>query len=99
LRDLFRKGEQFQPANQVIETQIAFMQARRAVVIDGLTTGLDVISLIPDLPVNRYELRFAFDAYLQRRGPSSPVKSLAELIRSGKYVKDWCGVLFGETRR
>ncbi len=32
-------------------------------------------------------LRFAFDAYLPRRGPSSPVKSLAELIASGKYLK------------
>ncbi len=88
LRDLFRKGEQFQHANGVIEKQIDAMRSQRAVIVDGLTTGLDLVSLIPDLRVNYYELRFAFDAYLQRRGPSSPVKSLAELIASGKYLKN-----------
>lgn len=87
LRDLFRKGEQFEPANRVIEQQITFMKERRAVVIDGLTAGIDLISLIPDLRVNNYELRFAFDSYLRRRGPSSPVKSLEELIASGKYLR------------
>lgn len=87
LRDLFRKGEPFKHANGVIEKGIAAMQEQRGVIIDGLTTGLDLISLIPDLRVNNYELRFAFDAYLRRRGSSSPVKSLAELIASGKYLK------------
>lgn len=64
------------------------MQERPAVVIDGLSTGLDLIALIPDLRVNSYELRFAFDSYLRRRGPSSPVKTLSDLIASGKYLKD-----------
>ena len=88
LRDLFRRGRQFEPANKVIKREIAFMQERRAVVVDGLSTGLDLIALIPDLRVNNYELRFAFDAYLRRRGASSPVKSLSDLIASGKYLKD-----------
>jgi Asp-tRNA(Asn)/Glu-tRNA(Gln) amidotransferase A subunit family amidase len=43
---------------------------------------------MPFLRVNSYELRTAFDAYLRRRGPSSPVKTLAELIATGKYLKD-----------
>jgi Asp-tRNA(Asn)/Glu-tRNA(Gln) amidotransferase A subunit family amidase len=88
LRDLFRKGQEFEPANKVIEREITSMQEHRAVVVDGLSTGLDLIALIPDLRVNNYELRFDFDAYLHRRGPSSPVKSLSELVASGKYLKD-----------
>jgi len=40
-----------------------------------------------DLRVNSYELRPAFDAYLRRRGPSSPVKTLSDLIATGKYLK------------
>lgn len=88
LRDMFRKGQQFEAANKIVEKEIASMQERRAVVLDGLSTGLDIIALIPDLRVNNYELRFAFDSYLRRRGPASPVKSLSELVASGKYLKD-----------
>jgi Asp-tRNA(Asn)/Glu-tRNA(Gln) amidotransferase A subunit family amidase len=42
---------------------------------------------MPSLRLNKYELRTAFDAYLHRRGPSSPVKTLADLIATGKYLK------------
>jgi Asp-tRNA(Asn)/Glu-tRNA(Gln) amidotransferase A subunit family amidase len=87
LRDLFRKGEEFEAGNRVIEKQIALLRDRRAVVIDGLSTGLDLISLMPFLRVNSFELRTAFDAYLLRRGPSSPIKTLADLIATGKYLK------------
>jgi hypothetical protein len=50
-------------------------------------TGLDLMARIPMLRVNNYELRFAFDAYLERRGPVSPVRSLADLIATGKSNK------------
>jgi Asp-tRNA(Asn)/Glu-tRNA(Gln) amidotransferase A subunit family amidase len=87
LRDLFRKGEEFELGNKVIEGQIALLRDGRAIVIDNLSTGLDLVALMPSLRVNSYELRTAFDAYLRRRGPSSPVKSLADLIATGKYLK------------
>jgi len=87
LRDLFRKGDEFAPGNALIDRQIALLRERRASVVDGLTTGLDLVAMMPTLRVNSYELRPAFDAYLLRRGPTSPVKSLAELIATGKYLK------------
>src|SRR5439155_21989994 len=87
LRDLFRKGEEFESGNKLIEQQIAFMRDQRAVVIDGLTTGANLVSLMPLLRLNNYELQFAFDAYLRHRGPASPVKSLGELAATGKYLK------------
>jgi Asp-tRNA(Asn)/Glu-tRNA(Gln) amidotransferase A subunit family amidase len=87
LRDLFRKGEEFNSGNALIEKQIALIREQRAIVLDGLTTGTDLVSLIPSLRVNAYELRVGFDAYLKRRGPASPVKSLAELAATGKSLK------------
>jgi amidase len=87
LRDLFRKGKEFELGNKLIDGQIALLHNRRAIVIDGLSTGRDLVSLMPLLRVNSYELRTAFDAYLSRRGPSSPVKTLAGLIATGKYLK------------
>jgi Asp-tRNA(Asn)/Glu-tRNA(Gln) amidotransferase A subunit family amidase len=87
LRDLFRQGKEFESGNNLIERQIGLLRDHQAIVIDGLSTGLDLISLMPDLRVNSYELRTAFDAYLRRRGPSSPVKTLADLIATGKYLK------------
>ena len=87
LRDLFRSGEQFVAATEVIEKQVALLRGAGASVTDGLTTGLDLLTLMPNLRVNSFELRSAFDAYLVRRGASSPVKTLAELIATGNYLK------------
>jgi amidase len=87
LRDLFRKGPEFDAGNRLIESQLLVLRQGRAVVVDGLSTDLDLISMIPFLRVNSYELRPAFDAYLKRRGPSSPVKTLAELVATGKYPR------------
>jgi Asp-tRNA(Asn)/Glu-tRNA(Gln) amidotransferase A subunit family amidase len=87
LRDLFRKGMEFNAGNKLIEDQIALLRDRRAVVIDGLSTGLDLLSLMPSLRVNSFELRTAFDAYLLRRGATSPIKTFAELVASGRYLK------------
>jgi len=86
LRDLFRKGAEVEAGNAVIEKQLAVLTANGAIVIDGLSTGTDLIGLMPSLRVNSYELRASFDSYLRRRGPS-PVKSFAELFNSGKWLK------------
>jgi amidase len=87
LRELFRRGDEFQPVNTIIDEQLAGMRQRGATVVDGLTTGADLVARFPTLRVNDFELRVALDAYFARRGPGSPVKSLAELVASGKFLK------------
>jgi amidase len=87
LRDLFRKGDQFAAGNRLIDGEIALLAQRGAIVVDGLTTGLNLVALMPTLRLNNFELRFAFDSYLRRRGPTSPVKTLAELVGTGKFLK------------
>ncbi len=87
LRELFPAAPEAAPAISLVERALSTLGAQ-ATIVDGLKTDLDLPSLIPSLRVNNYEVRFAFDAYLRRRGPSSPVKSLADLIASGKYLQD-----------
>jgi amidase len=87
LRDLFRKDQEVAAGNAIIDKQLAVLAANGAIVIDGLSTGTDLVSVMPALRVNSYELRSSFDAYLKRRGASRPVQSFAELFNSGKWLK------------
>jgi len=85
LRDLFRKGEEFAAINVLIEGQIDALERAGAEVERELTTGADLLAALPTMRLNVYELKAGLDAYLQRR--DGPVKSLAELAASGKYLK------------
>jgi Asp-tRNA(Asn)/Glu-tRNA(Gln) amidotransferase A subunit family amidase len=87
LRDLFRKEPQAAAGNALVESQLKIIAARGATIVDGQTTGLDLIDRMPSLRVNSYEVRTAFDAYLRRRGPTSPIKTLLELVATGKYLR------------
>ena len=87
LRDLFRQGEMFAAGNALIENQIDVLRRIGAEVIAGLTTGEDLIGAMPNLRVNSFELQTAFDAYLRRRGPESPVKTFAELASLDVFAK------------
>jgi amidase len=90
-RDLFRKGDEFQPINQLVEKEIDFMRQQRAVTIDGLMTGMDLVKFFGQARASIDEFKFAFDAYLHRRGPDTPIRSLEELVASGKYLKHFEG--------
>jgi Asp-tRNA(Asn)/Glu-tRNA(Gln) amidotransferase A subunit family amidase len=86
LRDLFRSGAQFAEINGLIEKEIDAIREAGAVIVDGLSTGMDLVKFFPETRASRPEFRLTFDAYLRRRGPHSPVKSLADLVASGKYL-------------
>ena len=87
-RDLFREGEPFAGINGLIEKEIEFIGKEGAVLVDGLRTGMDLVKFFPLARASVYEFRFAFDAYLKHRGPDTPVRSLAELKATGKYLKE-----------
>jgi amidase len=87
LRELFRPGAEFAEGSALVDRQIEVMRRQGAVIVDGLTTGAHLVDRFPTLRVNDFELRVTLDAYLARRGPGSPVKSLAELVASGKFLK------------
>ena len=64
------------------------MRERGAIVIPGLTTGMDLVTFFPLSRASYHEFRFVFESYLKRRGPDTPVRSLEELIATGKYLKN-----------
>lgn len=97
LRDLFRQGEEFEEINQLIKAQIQslrgpanvevnVMPGSGAMLIDGLSLDIDLIDFFADARASVPEIRATFDAYLKARGPDTPVRSLAELVASGKYL-------------
>ena len=87
LRDLFRTDPEAAAGNAIVEGRLPLFAARGATIRDGLKTGIDLIALMPTLRLNSYEVRPAFDAYLRRRGSSSPIKTLTDLIATGKYLR------------
>jgi amidase len=87
LVEMFREGEQFTAFNTVVLAQRAALARAGLTVIDDLSTGSNPITLMPDLRVNSFELRTAFDAYLSARGPTSPVKTFADFVAGGKYLR------------
>jgi Asp-tRNA(Asn)/Glu-tRNA(Gln) amidotransferase A subunit family amidase len=98
LRDMFRKGPEVAAGNAVIDAQIDLLRSSGAIIVDGLSTGTDLLGLMPTLRVNSYELQASFDGYLRRRGTASPVKTFAELMATGKYLKgDTLETRFKET--
>lgn len=86
-RDLFRTGSEFEAVNALIDAQIALMSRHGAHIVDDVRTGMDLVGFFPSARFSGPEFRFAFDAYLTRRGPDTPVRSLAELVATGKYLK------------
>jgi Asp-tRNA(Asn)/Glu-tRNA(Gln) amidotransferase A subunit family amidase len=85
-RDLFRKGDEFQEINGLIEQQISLIASTGAVVIDGLSTGMDLVSFFPKARASGYEFREAFRGYMASRGADAPYKNLEELYASGKFL-------------
>jgi amidase len=86
LRDLFRKGEQFDEGNTIVERQIEMLREHGIALSRHLSTGADLFALMPDLRVNNFEMPAAFDSYLRRRGASRPVDSFATLVKTGKHL-------------
>jgi Asp-tRNA(Asn)/Glu-tRNA(Gln) amidotransferase A subunit family amidase len=87
LRDLFRNGPEFEAANRLVGKQLALLETRGIALVPNVSTGRDLIAEMPALRVNSFELRPAFDAYLRDRRPSGPIKTLADLIATGKYLR------------
>lgn len=88
LRDLFREGAQFEPVNALIEKEVEFMRTQGAVVVDGLRSGMDLVKFFPLARASTQEFRFVFEAYLKNRGPDTPLRTLADLVATGKYLKN-----------
>ncbi len=101
LGNLFRDGADFAAGNALdpaADRATPPRVARRS----SMGCGPDTISSGHDADTSAQQLRAApaFDAYLQRRGSSAPVKTLAEFIARGKHLRGGnMEVRFAETMK
>ncbi len=89
-RDLFRKGEKHAEGTALVEAAIAKMKAEGAIVVEGLTLGLDVFKLLDShggMRTNYHEAQFSYDLYFRRLGPNAVIKNMDELVAYGDLVK------------
>jgi Asp-tRNA(Asn)/Glu-tRNA(Gln) amidotransferase A subunit family amidase len=83
LRDLFRQGEQFQEINGLIEQEIVLLQEQGALIMDGLSTGIDLVSFFPMMRHSTEEFVETYRVYVQGRQGTLPFETLEELVASG----------------
>lgn len=88
LRDLFREGEEFEEINGLIEQEIEVIKDAGAVVIDGLSTGMDLVEFFPLARASTEEFLEAFRVYAQRRGDTLPYQTLEALVESGELLEN-----------
>jgi Asp-tRNA(Asn)/Glu-tRNA(Gln) amidotransferase A subunit family amidase len=98
-RDLFRKGPQHAEGIALIDTAIKQMKEAGAVIVDPISTGVDLFPLLEETRTNYYEAQFSYDLYFRRLGPDAPIKNMDELIaKGGKLVKPSIVKAYGEFR-
>lgn len=82
-RDLFRRGAAHAQGIALIEAAIAQMKEAGAVIVDPVSTGLDLFPLLDATRTNYYEAQFSYDLYFRRLGPNAPIRNMDELILKG----------------
>jgi amidase len=85
LRDLFKTGPDYADTNKLIEAAIAEMKTAGAIIIDPVSTGTDLFAMTQGQGLGNYEYKYAFNAYLDARGPGQPFYTLTDLIASGRF--------------
>jgi amidase len=80
LRDMFRSGPKHEEALALIEKSILDLKSAGATVIDPLSTGLPLLSILSETRVSLWEKKLATDYYLAGLGPNAIFKSTAEMV-------------------
>ncbi|HEY1110377.1 MAG TPA: amidase family protein, partial [Opitutaceae bacterium] len=82
-RDLFRKGPAHAEGLALVEKAIAKLKEAGAVIIDPISTGLNLFPLLDETRTNFYEAQFSYDLYFRRLGPNAPIRNMDELLQKG----------------
>lgn len=87
-RDLFRKGPAHAEGVGLVEKAIAQMKQAGAVIVDPVSTGIDLFPLLEETRTNYYEGQFSYNLYFRRLGPDAVIHDMDELIsKGGSLVK------------
>lgn len=82
-RDLFRKGQKHAEGVALVEKAIAQMKQAGAVIVDPVSTGIDLFPLLEETRTNYYEGQFSYNLYFRRLGPNAVIHDMDELIAKG----------------
>ena len=83
-RDLFRQGPRHEEGVALVEAAIEKMQKAGATVIDDLSLGMDLFTLLEETRTNYYEAQFSYNLYFRRLGPNAVIRNMDELIEKGE---------------
>jgi len=100
-RDLFRRGPLHAEGTALVEKAIAQMKAEGAIVVEGVTLGIDVFDLLDThggMRTNYHEAQFSYDLYFRRLGPNAVIKNMDELNALGELVKPSIRKAYAEFR-
>jgi len=100
-RDLFRRGPLHAEGTALVEKAIAQMKAEGAIVVEGVTLGIDVFDLLDThggMRTNYHEAQFSYDLYFRRLGPNAVIKAMDELNALGELVKPSIRKAYAEFR-
>lgn len=86
LKTMQGSGPEHQDVNAVMAAAIAAMKAAGAVIVEVDAPELDAGKLNTDNDVQKYEFKALINKYLATI-PNAPVKSLSDIIASGKFHK------------
>jgi Asp-tRNA(Asn)/Glu-tRNA(Gln) amidotransferase A subunit family amidase len=87
LRDLFREGAEYLEINELIEQEIEVIKQQGAIVMDGLSTGIDLVKFFPLSRASTEEFIEAFRVYVQGREGTLPYQTLEDLVGSGEMLE------------
>lgn len=93
VQTLFGTQPIHEPVNVVVNTAIEEMRRLGATIIPINAAALDTDKIGKDLDVQRFEYRANLNAYLATLGPQAPVKTLADLVATGKADATIAGFL------
>jgi amidase len=82
-RDLFRKGEKHAEGVALVEKAIQQMREAGAVIVDNVSTGVDLFPLLESTRTNYYEAQFSYNLYFRRLGPNAVIRDMDELLAKG----------------
>jgi hypothetical protein len=69
--------------SSLIEQEIVLLQEQGALIIDGLSTGIDLVSFFPMMRHSTEEFVETYRVYVQGRQGTLPFETLEELVASG----------------
>jgi Asp-tRNA(Asn)/Glu-tRNA(Gln) amidotransferase A subunit family amidase len=87
LKTLFGDGPEHQEVNRVMEGALEALRRAGAALVPVADSVMDTAVLAVELDVQKYEFKTLLNSYLQSLGPKAQVRSLADILASGKYLK------------